>query len=138
MVDAVMAVLGAVVVMATGMVWYSPAGFGRTWMRLSGFGPERLAEAKAKGMGGTYATAFVNALVLSAITEHFFRVAGALTFGECLTTALLLWAGFQVTTLLAAVLWEGRSMALFLINAGCYLVTLSLIAALWYLWIAFF
>ena len=36
------AVLGAVAAMVLGMFWYSPKGFGKTWMVLVGITPEKM------------------------------------------------------------------------------------------------
>jgi hypothetical protein len=49
-------------------------------------------------------------------------------------TGLLAWAGFIATSLLGPVLWEGKPMALFAINAGYYLVSLLLMGSIIGLW----
>ena len=45
--------LAAVAMMAVGFFWYSPKGFGKQWMQLSGITPDKISEAKKKGMGKT-------------------------------------------------------------------------------------
>lgn len=134
--EIVMAIVGGIAVMGVGMFWYSPLGFGRTWMRLSGIGPERIAEAKAKGMGATYAAAFASAVLLAGGSQHVLRYTDAMTLFECLGTVTALWLGVVVPVLFAGVLWEGRSRALFALNAAHYLAALWISGILWYSYVS--
>ncbi len=128
MVDLIVSIVGAFVVMVLGTFWYSPLLFGKTWIKLSGFTPEMMATAKAKGMGKTYALAFVNALVLSAAVNFFIGYSDALTYGEAIVVGGLLWLGFIVTTLVSGMLWESKPFYLIVINAVYYLAAISVLS----------
>ncbi len=121
------AVLGSAALgMAIGMLWYSPILFGKLWIRLSGV-PESAMEQvkKGGGMAKTYLGAFLNYLAMSFGLAFFLDRVGAYDVVEGLSVAAVLWLGFAATVLFSSVLWERRPLALFLINAGHYLVFLA-------------
>ena len=62
--------VAAIANMVIGSFWYSPKGFGKQWMALSGITPTNIDAAKAKGMQKTYAIAFVGSLLMSYILSH--------------------------------------------------------------------
>lgn len=127
----VWAVLGAAVFsMVLGMAWYSPKVFGTEWMRLLGMTPADIDEAKKKGMGRTYAMAFVGSIVSAYVLSYFNVLSDALTFAEGAWTGFLVWFGFIAPVMMGGVLWEGRSVKLYAINAGHYLVSYPLIGGL--------
>lgn len=130
MVDIGVTIAGAVIVMILGTFWYSPALFGKSWMRLSGITPEKMAQAKAKGMGRTYGLAFLNALVLSGVVHYFVSFSDALTYSEAVSVGFLLWLGLVATTVMAGYLWEGKPFYLVAISAVYYLVAISLLSLL--------
>lgn len=138
MVDVVinyLAVLGAAVAsMIIGALWYSPLLFGKLWMTLSGFTEEKLAEAKKKGMGTSYAVAFAGTLLMSYVLAHFIDYVQATTIVGGLQGGFWIWLGFIVPVLLSSVLWEGKSVKLYMLNIAYYAVTLmamSVILAVW-------
>jgi|SRR5882724_6689538 len=126
------AVLVATVVnFIIGALWHGPV-FGKTWMRLQGFTPESVKSMKLKpmqamilGFISTLVMAFVLALLVGSNLN---------TAAEALLLAFLLWLGFIVTTLAGSVLWEGRSVKLFLFNIAYQFVALAataLVLAFW-------
>jgi hypothetical protein len=121
--------IAAAAAMGIGMLWYSPAVFGKAWIALSGFTPERIAEAKSKGMGKTYAAALACCVLLSGGYSLLAYLAAIDTRAGAFKLAAVLWTGFVLPVLAASVLWEGKPVRLFLINAGHYLAALLAVAA---------
>lgn len=80
------------------------------------------------------AIAFVTSLVLVYILAHFVQYTKATTALAGIQTAVWLWLGFIVTTQAATVIFEQRSLGLYLINIGYQLVGCSLAALILALW----
>ena len=113
-------VVGAVLSMAIGAVWYGPL-FGKKWLEIVGATAEDL-EARKKmqaAAGPLYVVQFVltlfQVLVLAHLIADTTRVGG-------LERSLWIWAAFVIPTLAGAVMWtneEGRrKWARFLIQGG--------------------
>lgn len=113
-------VVGAVLSMAIGAVWYGPL-FGKKWLEIVGATAEDL-EARRKmqaAAGPLYVVQFVltlfQVLVLAHLIADTTRVGG-------LERSLWIWAAFVIPTLAGAVMWtneEGRrKWARFLIQGG--------------------
>lgn len=115
-------------VVIVGYIWYLPSVFGRSWMRMSGITPEA-AEKQTKrmplmiliGLLAAMWMAYVMSFVL--IAFQVYDVFGGLEVG------FWLWVGFVMPTMLGTVLWEGKSVRLYLLNALYWLVALIVIAA---------
>lgn len=158
--------LSAAASMVLGMFWYSLL-FGKVWMQLAGIDNKKIEEAKKKGMAKTYLIAFMSAIIMSFvlmvlfqtiirpyivypsqytndnISERAILTASYYTIG--LRLSFLLWMGFIATTLLGVVLWENKPVKLYLINAGYYLINMTVMAVIFaffantfgYSWILF-
>lgn len=125
--------VAAIASMVVGFLWYGPL-FGRLWVQLSGMTDKKLKEAKKKGMGKTYAIAFVSTLVMSYVLAHFVDYLEATNISGAVQLAFWLWLGFFATVQLGNILWEGKPLKLYLINVAHYLVALvvmSVILAVW-------
>ena len=131
-----MAVLVAgVIVMALGAFWYSPAGFGKSWMKLMGFTEEHMKEMQAKGgMWKYYLGAMLANLVMVFVLAHFIQVGQADTAAEGSMVGFWAWLGFVAMPSLSSVIWEGRSWKLYAINVGYVLVSLKLAGAILAVW----
>ncbi len=125
----------AIVAMALGALWYSPAVFGKMWMNLCGFTEKHMEEAKKKGMGKSMVLAFLAQLVMAYVLAHFVQYAGAAgSIVGGLQAGFWIWLGFIATTLLNSVLWEGKPVKLYLLNIAHYLLVLlvsGVILAVW-------
>jgi hypothetical protein len=129
------AVLGSAVGgMIVGMIWYSPNVFGKQWMKLSGMSAADMDRAKQKGMWKLYLSAFVALTVMSYVLAHFVDYVGAVTFGEGMQVGFWSWLGFVATILLGSVLWEGKPIKLYLLNAIHWLVVLMLMGGILTVW----
>lgn len=126
--------VAAVVSMALGAFWYSPAGFGKQWATLMGWN-EATLRSKMKGKPTKeYAIAFVGSLVMAYVLAHFVGYAQATTLAEGLQAGFWTWLGFVATVTLSSVLWEGRPWKLYLLNNGYQLVNLLFMGAILAVW----
>jgi len=57
--------VSGIISMVVGAFWYSPAVFGKEWIKLSGFSNKQLAKAKNKGIVFSYHVAFIAVVVTS-------------------------------------------------------------------------
>lgn len=121
-------VLAAAVSVALGWLWYSPLMFGRKWMALSGI-DHATAEASKKGMWKS----FVGNLLLTLITS--FIVFTLLYYGISIIGVFAIWCAFSLPVFANSVLFSGKSVKLFLIDAGYSLVSLAFIAQI-IIWLA--
>jgi len=124
--------VAAIVSFVVGWVWYGPL-FGKTWKNLMGFTDEVMMSMKMKA-GTAMVTGFISALVTSYVLAHFVVLLNLTTVEEACQLAFWLWLGFVATVMLGSVLWEGKSMKLFVLNAAENLVALVLAAVILVLW----
>ena len=117
-----------------GMLWYSPLMFGNIWLKLMGFSPAKIKAGKKKGMGKVMFFAFLGTLVSSYILAQFLKIANAVTIKDGLQVGFLIWLGFTATTMLGSVLWEGKPVKLYLINAAHGLTSLLVASAILISW----
>jgi hypothetical protein len=127
------AVFGAAVsAIALGAVWYGPL-FGKLWMKLIG-----LTKEDMKTMNLSPAVAMVGGAVTALLMAYV--LAHAITFGNAyfgtsgvegaLMGGFWYWVGFAVPITAGAFLWEGKSVKLWILNAGYYLASLMLMSAI--------
>jgi hypothetical protein len=128
-----LAVIGAAVLgMGVGAFWYSPAGFGKMWMRLIGLTQKDLEKAKDKGMGKAYGITFISLLVMSYILSVFVNNGGVM---GGLKTGFLLWLGFVATVSIGGVLWRDEPWALYILNTTHWLVVILIMGVINGVWI---
>ena len=125
------AVLGAVAAMVLGMFWYSPKGFGKTWMVLVGITPEKMKNpingvSMPVGMLLGFASSVIKVAILAVIISVLApaAISGALFIGA------MVWFGFFMTNDIGVVLWEMRPWKLFLINTSYNLIMLLIASAI--------
>ncbi len=133
-VSPVAVLVAAVVTMVIGGLWYSPILFGKQWIRLSGMSMEKVQSAKQRGMAVSYALMFVGALVMSYILAHVVWFTHATTFGTGMQMGFWMWFGFISPVLLGPVLWEGKSLGLYVLNSAYYLVVIMVMGVILALW----
>lgn len=123
-----LAVLAAAVAnMVIGFLWYGPV-FGKIWVKLMGFTPEKMEEMKKKPMGKSYAIMFISSLVMAYVLAYFLAALDVSdTFGA-VQFVFWAWLGFIATVVVSTVLWEGKSWQLYFFNVAYYLVSLSAMA----------
>jgi len=129
-------VVGAVLAMVIGAVWYGPL-FGKKWMEIVGVNAADIEARKKmqKSAGPLYAVQFAltlfQVLVLAHLIADTTRVGG-------LERALWIWAAFVIPTLAGAVMWtaEQKKMkwARFLIQGGYQLIIFVVFGLLLQFW----
>ncbi len=128
--------------MALGAFWYSPAGFGEKWMKLSKITKADIEKAKPN-MGKMYGITFLGALVMALVLAHVVPLVmdevvnaaeRALTQGEIVgvgaLTGAMMWLGFVATVSLGGSTWGKRPWALYWLDAGYWLVSLAIMGVI--------
>jgi len=115
-----------------GALWYGPL-FGKKWMALMGFTPEsmramKLTPMQAMGLG------FVSTLIMAFVLANFAALFGAEGVSGALQLAFWVWLGFIATTLAGSVLWEGKSVKLYVFNIVYQFVSIFVTALVLVLW----
>ena len=125
--------IAAIVRMAIGAFWFSPAGFGKQWMHLSGVTKDKMTEAQKKGMWKLYATEFIaslaTAFVLAVILGSGYNtpISGAVA-------GAIFWIGLTAAWNVSEVIWGNKPMKLFWITGGFQLVSMIVMGAIVAAW----
>lgn len=115
--------------MILGFIWYHPKVFGTAWMRLAQITPE-ITERSRRRMPMLMIVSILSAMLAAYVLTHFGAAWGVFDWIGAIELAFWVWAGFMVPALLSSVLWEGKPVRLFLINAFYWLVALSVMAVI--------
>ncbi|HEU0080516.1 MAG TPA: DUF1761 domain-containing protein [Candidatus Paceibacterota bacterium] len=131
-------VIAAVVSMGVGFSWYSPALFGKRWMKEMGTSEAEAEEYrkkmtsadKARMYGAPLLMALLNAFVVAVLLNSLVvtSIAGMAVF------AFFVWLGFSMPVAANNAVFGKDSPVLFAINAGYQLVNIllaSLIIGIW-------
>ncbi len=128
----------AVLSMVIGSIWFGPL-FGKQWMKLMGMNKESMKGMKSGDMAKLYGIQFVGSLVMAFVLAHALVFAAAYLYVTGISAGLQAgfwnWAGFVAPVTLTAVLWEGKSWKLWLLNNAYYLVLLCSMGVLLALWV---
>jgi hypothetical protein len=119
--------IAAIASFVVGTVWYSPALFGKKWMKLMGMKESDMKNAK-KEMGGMMVMTLILSVVTAFVLAHILKYVGAVTYMDALFVAFMVWLGFYATSLYMGVLYEKKSMEWWFIIAGNYLAGLIVMA----------
>jgi hypothetical protein len=123
-------IVAAIVQMILGFLWYGPL-FGKTWMSLMGINQQSMSR---EGMGKTYAWTFIGSLVTAGVLRHVATMVGAKTIGAGASLGGWVWLGFVATVTLASVIYEKRSVNLYVLNNGYQLISLVVMGAILASW----
>ncbi|OHA88263.1 MAG: hypothetical protein A2653_00800 [Candidatus Zambryskibacteria bacterium RIFCSPHIGHO2_01_FULL_43_25] len=118
--------VAAIVSMASGALWYSPAAFGNLWMKLSGITAETMEKAKSKGMKKPYTVSFIFEIVAVYVLAYFVFLINIETVSQVLSLVFFAWLGFVVPIFVSQTIWEQKPFKLFLLNSLQRLVALAL------------
>jgi len=128
--------LAAVATFIIGFLWHGPL-FGKQWMKLSNISAAEAEAGKAAMAGKMWMyllPAFLQQLVMAYVLAHFVYMWGASDIISSLELAFWIWLGFIATVLLNGVLWEKRTVPLYLFNIVYHFVSLAsmtIILAMW-------
>ena len=123
-------IVAAIANMVVGYIWYSPMVFGKTWMKMMGKKDMEKKDSMPLMMGAGYVSSVVMAYVLAI----FIHLNGATTTLTGAMTAFWAWLGFIATVTLGGVLWEGKSVQLYILNAAHHLVGMLAMGAILAAW----
>ncbi len=119
-----------------GFMWHGPV-FGKVWMKLMKISAADMKKGQkemGKKMPLYMAIAYLQQLVTSFLMALFSLMLGASDTFSSVLLAFLIWIGFIATTLLNGVLWEKRTVPLYLFNIAYQFVNLVVIALIVGLW----
>jgi len=113
--------------MVLGFIWYAPKVFGDTWIRSMNLTPDQM-EAGKKKMPMMAIAGFIAALIMAYVLNHFAIAWGVVDWIGAVELGFWTWLGFVAVVLLGTVLWEGKSIKMYAINAGYWLIALIMMA----------
>jgi len=111
-----------------GGIWYAKPVFGKQWMKFSGVKMGGKNPTKAMAIG------FLATLVMSYILAHFIKYTQSTTVLDGMIGGFWIWLGFVATTTLYSVIYEGKSLKLYVLNNGYNLLSLLLMGAILAVW----
>lgn len=126
-------IVGALINIALGSLWYSPLLFANQWMKLIGK-TEKDIKGNSQEMGKMYGVTFVSSLVMSVILMHFIQAEHVNTVLWGVKLALWLWVGFVAATTISDYLFSGRPIKLYFINTFYYLLVMVILGGLFGVW----
>lgn len=126
----------AVIMMALGFLWHSPALFARPWMIAMGLDPDdkaKLAEMQ-KGAGKLYGISFLASLVTAFVLSKVIIITTVHSPLYGMKVAFAMWLGFVTTVQLTGTLFSKQPLKLYLINTGYQLVSFLAMGGLLAVW----
>jgi len=114
-----------------GSFWYSPAGFGKLWSRLSGVDmmktpKEETTRAILFVVVSSLLQALTLGLILNSLDVH--------NLAEGIVASLVLWFGFTALTTVGNTLYQRQSWKFWWLNASFFLITMVVNGVLFSLW----
>ena len=130
----ILAVLvSALATFAVGALWYSPAFFGKQWVKAHGYTPEKIEAMKA-GAPRAYGVSLVCYVVVAAALAVLIERIGIQGVVGGIKLGALCWLGFAATIGLTANMFSEKPLSTYLIDVGyqlVYLVVMSGILVAW-------
>lgn len=128
--------VAAVVVQGIGMIWYSPALFGKQWSKLMGFkdmSPEQSKKMKEYAKPG-YLGTFLASVILAAVLSVMIQLTSSNSVREGILIAAIAWLGFVATITFINAVYANKPLAVYMIDAGYQFVSFLVIAAIVTAW----
>lgn len=114
-----------------GAFWYSPAGFGKLWSKLSGVDMMKMPkDAANKAIGSVAVAALVQTVVLAMVVQALELD----SVGQAVTTGLVLWAGLVAATTVGNNLYLRFSWKFWWLNASFFLIVMVVNTVLLTVW----
>ncbi len=133
-----MVVISGVASMVLGFAWYSPAVFGKRFMKEMKVTAEQMAEHKKNDTNGAmakrYGLVFLFVLIEAFVISALLNSLVVTSISGLLVLALCVWAGFSLPLSVNNVLFANESKTTLLINSGYQLanaVLVTLIIGIW-------
>jgi hypothetical protein len=130
-------IVAAVAAIAIGFLWYGPL-FGKQWIRMMGWSSEHRDAARKKGMTGQLIIQVIGSLVMAFVLSHAVLDLGLVHHYSGVFLGLYAgfwnWLGFIAPVTVGMVLWEGKPWKLWLLNSGCWVLTLLVMGVILAVW----
>lgn len=130
-------VVAALAAFFIGFMWHGPV-FGKQWIKLMKITPAQMKKGQQEMAGKMHwymITAFLQQIVTAFVIAVLVQMVGVSDMIGAAMFGLLLWLGLIATTLLNGVLWEERSIALYLFNITYQLVSIVVVTLIVGLWV---
>lgn len=125
-------IVGAIAAFVIGALWYSPVLFLNAWLKELKISKKDMEKSKKKGMVTEMIIAFLKTLVFAAVLALAIKAFKPYTLLAYIQVGLMLWLGFIATTMLDPVLWEKKSLNLYLINVSQHLVSVVVMSIIFF------
>jgi len=116
-IDLLTVFIAAVLNMVVGFFWYSKWLFGPSWIKL------RKMKEESSGMRMNILYAFIVSLIIAYFIAFFEAHLSVTTVTDGMFVGFTLWFGFVATTQISSVIWCKEPFQLFLLDAGCKLLS---------------
>ena len=126
-------VVGVIINMAAGALWYSPILFANPWMAANNITKEEIAARGSEAVKG-YVVAFVASVLVALVLAVLVQTTKADDVVDGLVLGLMTGIGFVATAMGANYIFESRPMNLYLINAGYPVVVHPVLGVLLATW----
>jgi hypothetical protein len=125
-----MAVLvAALAAFVVGSLWYTVL-FGKIWMKLAGVKKDK----KDPYMAVRFLVYLIGQLVMAFVLAHFLIFTNAVSYVEGFITVFWLWLGFIAPISIGGVLWEKKSINLFVLNGVYNLIAMGVMSVILIAW----
>lgn len=111
-----------------GGLWYSNFAFGKQWKKLTGVKQGKLPRKRSMALG------FLATLFIAYVLALFIDYSEATTFLQGLSAGFQIWLGFIATATLMPIIYEGKSLKLYILNNGYNLLSLLVMGAIIAIW----
>lgn len=114
-----------------GAYWYSPAGFGKLWTKLTGVDMMKLPQNEAnRAITYVSVSAAVQAFTLAIVLNTI----GVDTLLEGISAGLLLWLGLTAATTIGTNFYSQKGWKFWWLNASYFLVVMTLNSIILSIW----
>ena len=114
-----------------GAFWYSPAGFGKRWSKLSGVDMMKMPkDAANKAIGFVMVSALIQTSVLAVVINSL----DANTLSQGALVGLLVWLGFTAATTVGNTLYSRQSWSFWWLNSSFFLLVMIVNSAILAVW----
>lgn len=112
-----------------GAIWYSPLFFGNPWFESYGILPKSSpAETARRKNPATHAVAVAIMLILAYVLDVMLLTLQVTSVADALSVGCILWLGFIATIGFINVIYENRSLSVFVVHIIYCLTYLELMA----------
>lgn len=123
-------IVGALVMMVIGMIWYGPATMGKMWMKWNGL----TDTGSGDNVSTLYFLQFVASLVMVYVLAHFVVYFDLKNFTDAWVLGFWVWLGFMVAGGAGIYIFPPKRWELFLFDSAYKLVSLVIVAWVLAVW----